>query len=218
MLLKDNMKVLFQGDSITDCGRTNDIWDKRFFFGEILGNGYPHMVSSYVTEKYPSLNIQYFNRAISGNRSCDLVNRWQEDCLDICPDLMVMMIGINDVWRKFDQNDETETEQYIKNVRYLIESLKEKNPNVKVIIFEPFYYNKDSKETKEFRKELIDKIEALRILVKELGCYYVPLDGIIASKCMNFDFTKYLFDDGVHLTSMGHGVLAKQLIDVLEKY
>ncbi len=217
MLLQNNATVLFQGDSITDCYRTSFFQDGRFFGEEDLGVGYPKTVSSVLAAKYPSLNIRYYNRAVSGNRSIDLVNRWKEDCLDLHPDVLVIMVGINDVWRKFDSADPTSTEQFIKNYRYLLESAKAQNENLKIVVVEPAYCNVPCEHTKEFRAELLDKIEALRQLVKELRCWYIPLDGLIAAKSMRDDFTKWIFDDGVHLTSMGHGLLARELIRLFEE-
>lgn len=217
MLLRNDFKVLFQGDSITDSCRTDNVQDLRYFGEENLGTGYPHMVAAVLAARYPALNVHYYNRAISGNRTIDLVNRWQQDCLDIAPDVLVLLVGINDIWRKFDANDPTSTEQFLKNYRYLLESAKAANPDMTIVIIEPCYYNTPCEHTTAFRTELLDKIEALRMLANTLGCYYIPLDGMLAAKCMTTPYTKWLFEDGVHLTGMGHGLVADALIRLFEQ-
>lgn len=217
MLVKNDFKILFQGDSITDDYRTAAIQDLRFFNGgEDLGVGYPKMVEAFMAAQYPELELHFFNRAISGNRTSDLLARWQEDCLAINPDILVLLVGINDVWRKFDCNDPTPTEQFAQNYESLLRQAVEKNPEMKIIIIEPSYLNEPSQFTTDFRNELIDKIEAVRLLAKKYNAYYVPLDGILCAISMQTSQRKWVFDDGVHLTNCGHGVLAKEVIKILE--
>lgn len=218
MLLKNNMTVLFQGDSITDCGRTSVQFGNGNLWGnENLGLGFPNMFSSFMSAKYKNINVTYFNRGISGNRSCDLVGRWQQDCLDINPDIMVMLIGINDVWRKFDKNDPTSNEDFSKNYRFLLEETIKKNPDVKFVLIEPFFFNVPCQHTDDFRAELLGKIREIRLLCKEFGCYYVPFDGIVAGACMTGEYTKWLFPDGVHLSSNGHALLCSELVKIFEE-
>lgn len=86
-LIHDGMTLLFQGDSVTDCGRSReDTTD--------LGPGYPRFAAEELAKRYPNLRV--INRGISGNRSGDLVARWEEDCLALKPDLLSILIGIND--------------------------------------------------------------------------------------------------------------------------
>ena len=89
--------ILFQGDSITDAGR-----DRANKFG--LGKGYPNFVSGHLGAKYP-YQFQYINRGISGNRVVDLYARIKMDMINLKPDYMSILIGINDVWHEiFDKN------------------------------------------------------------------------------------------------------------------
>ena len=106
MLTKNGVLVL-QGDSITDAG--------RFGEPENLGSGYARMVAKYIENFYPDLEMKVYNRGISGHRSKDLVERWDKDCLDLNPTVVTLLIGINDVWRSFDQNDPTSVEAYAEN-------------------------------------------------------------------------------------------------------
>lgn len=217
MLIKNGFKVLFQGDSITDCHRTEKYTNfNEFYRGEDLGFGHPKMIASSISAAYPELDITYYNRAISGNRTCDLVARWENDCLAIYPDVMILMIGLNDVWRKFDSNDPTSNEQFIKNYEYLLSSALKSNPNMKIVIIEPTYQNINNAHTALFRAELLEKIEAIRILAKKYKTHYLALDGIFSSLIMKTNFKKWFYDDGVHLTIHGYGILSKELLKIIE--
>jgi len=92
-VIEDGSRVLLQGDSITDCGR--DRGDPNS-----LGNGYAMMAASWFSAAYPAKKVEFINRGISGNRVKDLQGRWQEDCLDLKPTWVSIMIGINDCWRR----------------------------------------------------------------------------------------------------------------------
>ena len=105
MQIEDGAVVLFQGDSITDCGRSRKNLDD-------LGSGYAMMAAAWIGAMYPELSIRFVNRGISGNRAKDLQNRWQEDCIDIQPTWVSIMIGVNDTWRAFDSNDPTSPAAY----------------------------------------------------------------------------------------------------------
>src|SRR4051812_13548877 len=95
--LKQGDKVLFQGDSITDCGRNREV-------ATDLGKGYPLMVAAAFGAAYPEMGVTFINRGIGGNRVVDLQSRWQEDCIDLQPDWVSIYIGINDCWRRYDKN------------------------------------------------------------------------------------------------------------------
>ncbi|GJM75688.1 hypothetical protein HMSSN036_79040 [Paenibacillus macerans] len=96
MIFKENDVVLFQGDSITDCGR-------NYEDSASLGFGYPLMVASRLGYLFPEKNLVFVNRGISGNRAIDLKNRWDRDCLDLKPTWVSILIGINDTWRRYDR-------------------------------------------------------------------------------------------------------------------
>ena len=103
--------MLFQGDSITDAGRSRDN-------DADLGHGYAAMASAWFSALYPEKNVRFLNRGISGNRAKDLGPGGSADCLDLHPTWVSIMIGINDTWRRFDSNDPTSTEDYERDFRY----------------------------------------------------------------------------------------------------
>ena len=131
--IKDGEKVLFIGDSVTDCGRSRSANSKD------LGAGYPMFIASFVKAMYPEKDITFINRGISGNRTRDLMKRWKEDCIDLNPDWVSILIGINDTWRRYDSNDPMTVEEFESNYRSLLERTNTET-NARLILMEPFVY------------------------------------------------------------------------------
>ncbi len=201
--LKDNSVFLLQGDSITDAGRNfNDPQD--------LGPGYAMFFATLVQEAFPEKNIAFINRGIGGNRTIDLKNRWQHDCIDLKPDYVSILIGINDTWRRYDQNSPTSAETFEANYRAIIEDTLN-NTNAQMIMLEPFLLY-DPIDRMEWRADLDEKIFVCRKLAKEYGLEYIALDGMFAQKAMKTPY-KYWLVDGVHPTKAGHMLIAKALLE-----
>jgi len=99
MKLKQGQKLLFIGDSITDCDRSRPDGEGLF---DATGRGYVTIVNALLTSTYPELGIRVVNKGISGNTVRDLKARWETDVIDQKPDWLSIMIGINDVWRQYD--------------------------------------------------------------------------------------------------------------------
>lgn len=200
-MLKKDCVLLFQGDSITDCYRMDaEIPD------ESLGKGYPAMIAEMLKKKYAELNVTVYNRGISGNRTKDLINRWDKDCIDLKPDYISLLIGINDTWRAFDINDPTSAEQYEENMRVLLNRIKNET-EAEILILNPFLL--DSMPDKpRMRPDLVEKQAVVAKLVKEFGTDFIDLqkvyDEMVAS---GTDMVK-LSEDGVHPTEYGHSVIA----------
>lgn len=198
VFFKENDVVLFQGDSVTDCGRNRDnLYD--------LGVGYPLIISSLLGHKLSHLNMKFINKGISGNRSIDLVNRWQEDCVDLKPTVVSILIGINDTWRKFDSNDATSTEEFEANYRKILDDVKKLG--ARIVLMEPFVHPYPD-DRKAWREDLDPKIQVVRQLAKEYGAVLVPTDGIVNAGFVAVP-EKYYSEDGVHPTYAGHGLLAE---------
>lgn len=199
MLLKDGELVLFQGDSITDAGRNrNDIND--------LGFGYPMFIASWFSALYPDKNVRFINRGISGDRVRNLKARWQEDCLDLKPDWISILIGINDCWRRYDSNDPTSVEAFESDYRYILDQVKERL-NAKIILCEPFVLP-TPEDRVQWREDLDPKIHVVRKLAREYGAIFIPLDGIMAQACARKE-PAFWAADGVHPTPAGHALIAQ---------
>ncbi len=202
-------RILFQGDSITDCGRGRDD-DTN------LGNGYANKVSQLFTTLYPKQDIQFVNRGISGNRVADLLARYEEDFLAVEPDVVSILIGINDCWRRYDQNDPTSAADFLSSYNNLLLKIKQDLPNTKIIIMEPFLLNTIPDRTL-WREDLDPKIAAVRQLARIYADAYIPLDGLIQRYVVEGYSDEEIAQDAVHPTDIGHGLIAKEYSETLLK-
>ncbi|MFC7679449.1 SGNH/GDSL hydrolase family protein [Paenibacillus sp. GCM10028914] len=191
--------LLFQGDSITDCGRNYNDKDN-------LGSGYALMISGKLGLTYPEKKIRFLNRGISGNLVVDLRARWEEDCIRLNPSWVSIMVGINEVGRKYKQGEPTSTEAYYEGYKELLVQTIEKT-GAKIILMEPFLLPVDD-VTKQWREDLDPKIQAVRELAREFNTLYVPLDGLFAAAITQHDMTYYA-PDGIHPTAAGHALISE---------
>jgi lysophospholipase L1-like esterase len=199
MILRDNDLVLFQGDSVTDAGRGYDN-DAN------LGQGYPNTIAAWFTALYPEKKVKFINRGISGHRVKDLQGRWQKDCLDLKPDVISILIGINDTWRRYDSNDPTSSAEFEKGYRDLLGQIR-KHLNAKIILCEPFVLHVQPGQDK-WREDLNPKIDVVRKLAIEYDALLVPLDGLF-SQAATIQPPAVWAADGVHPTQAGHALLAQ---------
>jgi lysophospholipase L1-like esterase len=199
MIIPPNSRILFQGDSITDCGR-----DRAQ--PQALGNGYVLMTAGLFAALRPNLAPVCLNRGISGNRTGDLLQRWQEDCIDLKPDILSLLIGINDVWRRYDRNLPTSAGDFARNYRRLLEQAREALPNLRIILMEPFVLPVPE-DRRQWREDLDPKIEIVRQLARDFETAYVPLDGLFAAASA-IQPPAFWAADGVHPSPAGHGLIA----------
>lgn len=201
-LIEPQATVLFQGDSITDAGRS------REDDGD-LGRGYAAMVAAWFSALYPAHEIRFINRGISGNRARDLRARWQEDCLDLNPTWISILIGINDTWRRYDADDPTSTEAYAADYRAILEAIGSTQDRRQrcLIILEPFVLAVPE-DRAAWRIDLDPKITVARTLAREFGALYVPLDGLFAAAATQREMAFWL-PDGVHPSPAGHALIAQ---------
>lgn len=211
MKLKQGDKILFIGDSVTDAERNpNDPDD--------LGKGYPLMVAAYLQAKYPKKYLIFRNRGVGGNTLKDLKVRWEEDCLEFNPDVVSILIGINDTWNRIGKekmSEENEWEQFEADYRYLLKSLNQRT-DARVILLEPFVlpYPKDRVA---WREDLDARIQIVRKMAREYQTDFVPLDGLLNTEGIKNSPQYYTGADGVHPTVAGHGVIAGSLLKTFEK-
>lgn len=191
-------RVLFQGDSITDAKRVRED-------GNDLGKGYALIAAAQFSSLYPEKQVTFLNRGISGNRVKDLQNRWQEDCLDLKPDVVSIYIGINDTWRKFDRNDPTSAEQYEEGYRDLLNRTRQLD--AKLVLVEPFVLPVPE-DRKRWREDLDPKIHIVRELAREYGARLVSLDGLFAQASTKAP-SAFWAPDGVHPSPAGHALIAR---------
>jgi len=200
------MKILFQGDSITDAGRNRaDYHD--------LGNGYPKYAAAFIKEKHPEIEFEFVNLGISGNQTRDLVNRLDKDFLEINPDIVSILIGINDVWHNAGNKTWIPDAIFEERYRTVLAAIKEKT-NAKIMIMEPFLIPCVDKAF--FREDLAPKIEIIRKLAREFADVYLPTDGLLASAYIG-DYPLTYASDGVHPTAKGAEFIGKLYAEYIDK-
>lgn len=128
----NGLTILFQGDSITDGARTrNKDWN------HIMGHGYAYLIASRLWFDYPKEDLMFFNRGISGNKVKDLLERWQKDTIDLKPDMLSILIGVNDVSRIIANENSIET--WHENYKTLLDTTK-KNYQIPVLFYVNRFY------------------------------------------------------------------------------
>ncbi len=198
------MKILFQGDSITDCGR-----NREAFYD--LGPGYPKLVADYLRESYPQLKFEFINRGISANKTKDLLNRLEEDAISLQPDIISILIGVNDTWHCTDDKNWIPNEVFESNYRTILEDIKNKT-QAKIIMLEQYVLDFPGNEA--FHNDIDEKIQITRKLAREYADAFVPLDGLFASACV-IEEPSYWTLEGVHPTEEGHELIAGYYFDAI---
>ena len=158
-----------------------------------------------IVEYYQSAGIECFNRGISGDRSKNLLARISGELEEIQPDLVFILIGINDTWRRYDENDPTTAEQFENNYRQVLEIIR--SYGAKIVILEPFLLPVEPSRM-VFREDLNFKIDVARALARDYAEAYVPLDGLFAKEVLNTEPALLSFD-GVHPTELGNRKIAE---------
>jgi lysophospholipase L1-like esterase len=202
--LKPSVSVVFIGDSITDAGRLEAAY-KPF------GYGYVHFVAYRLLVKYPEYNLNIINTGISGNTIRDLDYRWEKDCLNHKPDILSILIGINDVFRQYtDRHDEAVLlDEYQLTYKRLLSLVKEEN-NCRLILIEPFMFC-DDKANPAYRA-LQQYIHAVRALAEEFDAVLVPLQELINKKVRKVPPEEFS-DDMVHPYVWAHAWIAEQWLE-----
>ena len=195
---KTNSIILFQGDSITDCGRDRVDPDS-------LGNGYVNLIMETISDRYSQSNLKFINRGISGDKIRDLQLRWDMECIDLKPDMLSILVGVNDTLI-------TPVELFEEEYRMLLKRTTEAL-NAEIILCEPFLLLGD---TNAYRDDLNPKIETVHMLSEEFNTLLLPLDKIFREAC-SLHPPEYWAPDGVHPTPAGHALIAKSWIEYVEK-
>ncbi|MDR1531364.1 MAG: SGNH/GDSL hydrolase family protein [Clostridiales bacterium] len=193
--------VLFQGDSITDCGRGRED-------DSSLGDGYPARVAAVYNALYPDSGARFINRGVSGDRTCNLLERYEADFARVKPDFISILIGINDVWRAIDSGDPTSTETFERNYDILLKQLKRDVPQAEILIMEPFSLLRSPQDWSVWHRDLDPKALVVRRMAEKYADYYLPLDGIFTGLITEGIRPEEIALDGVHPTDKGHSIIA----------
>jgi len=203
---KKNSTLLFIGDSITDCGRARPVGEK-----DGLGNGYVGQINAILSAIHPDRSIRVLNTGISGNRVCDLKDRWQPDVSDLNPDWLSIMIGINDVWRQFDNPlnpRQVDLVEYEDTLKALVERTQPRLQGL--VLMTPFYLEANPQDP---MRNLMDQYgQVVKKVAEARQAIFVDTQQAF-DRYLACQPTQSLCGDRVHPNPTGHMILAKAFLD-----
>ncbi len=200
-----NNVILFQGDSITDAGRNRE--DGNFNSARALGTGYAMLASAHLLEKYPDLNLKIYNRGISGNKVPQLADRWEKDCLALKPDVLSIMIGVNDYWHKLNNNYQGTVQSYKDDFMALIDRTRKAFPTVKLIIGEPYAVPGIKAVDEKWFPEFSGYQKAALEVAEASGAVFLPFQKLFNEAQKRAPGVYWTYD-GVHPSVAGAQLLA----------
>ena len=195
--LKPDVTLLFFGDSITDCGR-----DRAK--PESLGGGYVSQLNARLGAALASPALRVLNQGISGNRIYDLEARLETDLLAHKPSVVTFLIGINDVWRRYDRNLVSPAAEFAAAYRRVLARIRD-DLRPRLVLMEPFLLPVPA-DRRAWREDLDPKITVVRDLAVEFGADLIPLDGLFAAAATRAP-AAYWLPDGVHPSAAGHALV-----------
>lgn len=192
------MKILFQGDSITEARRDkSDMSD--------LGSGYVNYAVSILRKKFPEIDFEFINLGVGSNQTKHLVERLETDFIQIQPDIVSILVGVNDVHN-------ATPDEFEERYRTVLTEIS-KRTNAKIMLLEPFVFPVNNMET-TLHVDLDAMIRRVRKLAREFAEVLVPTDGLLASAYNNEDPVVYS-NDGVHPTATCAEHIARIYVDYI---
>jgi lysophospholipase L1-like esterase len=204
-LIGANEVILFQGDSITDAGRNRD---KASISNEQpgLGSGYAWLAAAELLVDHPQAGLKVYNRGISGHKVFQLAERWDADCLNLKPDVLSILIGVNDLWHKLDGKYDGTVEIYERDYRALLQRTRKALPKVKLVICEPFVLRCGVVSEKWFPQFGTYRAAARRV-ADAFHATFVPFQGMF-DQAVRFAPAEHWAKDGVHPNPAGASLMA----------
>ena len=189
-----NIRLIFQGDSITDAGR-----DKRNYHD--LGQGYPKFAAELIKSENPDINFEFINFGISGNRTGELFDRIYSDGIAFQPDVISFLIGVNDVGHRYAPSFiATTDEQIALNYREILKRIK-KETNAKILMLSPYILDAENKA--HMKEALKTVLPIIRELATEYADAYIPLDELFEDAIKTQPYPMYYSNDGIHPNENG---------------
>ncbi len=203
--------VLFQGDSITDANRATGATGPNDASG--LGDGYPRFIAARLLADRPADDLAIYNRGISGHKVPQLAERWDADALDLEPDVLSLLIGVNDIWHALDGSYDGTLADYEEGYHELLNRTRRALPDVKLVICEPFVLRTGAVDDRWF-----PEIEGFRRAAREqaeiFGATFVPFQSMFDEAASQGQLEYWLYD-GVHPTLQGHQLMADAWLEVV---
>jgi len=203
---KEYDTILFQGDSITDAGREKEKElpnNPRSF-----GSGYAFLAASRLLNALPKKGLILYNRGISGNKVYQLADRWEKDCLNLKPNVLSILIGINDYWHKRDGKYDGTIEIYERDYRSLLLRTKQKLPDIKLVICQPYAVT-GTTAVDETWVEPVKQYQAVaKKMANEFNAIWIPFQQVF-DEAVKYAPGTYWTGDGVHPSMAGAQLMAE---------
>lgn len=203
--------ILFEGDSITDVFRTKES-------DAYLGSGYATMTAGRISVDYPG-QYQMINRGLSGNRSVDLYAAIKSDVINLKPDILTVLIGVNDVFHEIRSQNGVSPEKYEKVLSMFVEEVIEALPGIQIVLMEPFVLEGTvTSESFDRYNNLVKRnAQACRRVAQQYGLRFVPLQEKLDALA-EITSNRYVSDDGIHPSYAGHEIISRELYTTLKGF
>ena len=211
--IADKDIVLIQGDSITDAGRDKEHQVPNNI--KALGSGYAFLTAASLLNSHAAKQLTIYNRGISGNKVYQLAERWDADCLELRPNVLSILIGVNDFWHKFTGNYDGTVKVYSDDYRKLLDRTLAALPGVKLVIGEPFAVNHVKAVTDEWYPEFDSYRAAAKEIATEYGAAFVPYQRVF-DEAIKVAAPSYWTGDGVHPSLAGAQLMAEAWLAVVK--
>lgn len=212
-IFKKGNTVLFQGDSITDAGR-----DKKKELANnsgSFGGGYAFLAASNLLNSYPEEQLTIYNRGISGNKVFQLSDRWEKDCLELKPDVLSILIGVNDYWHKRNGKYDGTVEVYENDFRALLKRTQNALPGIQLVLCEPFYVLETRAVDETWIKPMKEYQAAAKRTSDDFNTIWVPFQKVFDEAIKHGPAT-YWTGDGVHPAMPGAQLMAEAWLTAVE--
>ena len=209
----EEFRILFQGDSITDGnrGRNDDP-------NHILGHGYAFAIASDLGLRFPDRNLKFINKGVSGDKVSDLLSRWDNDCISFRPDVVSILVGVNDILAAIDEGKDLEKQKFHDQIAELLTSTRKNLPKSLLVVGEPFILPVGMVTRNPER--WLEMVAAVQNVVKkiagEFNTLLVPYQSAFTNACKRADASYWIWD-GIHPTYSGHGLMKDVWIETVRK-
>jgi len=204
--LEKNDVILFQGDSITDWGRA---YDSRLpNTSNTLGAGFVLPLAGSLLMDFPGNNLQIYNKGIAGNKVFQLADRWETDCLALKPNVLSILVGVNDFSHTLWYGYKGTVETYLNDYRQLLNRTKKALPGVKLVIGEPFVLKTGKLITDKWFPAFDEYRKTARNVAAEFNAPFIPFQSVF-DKALALAPAGYWSIDGIHPTVAGAALMAR---------
>lgn len=198
IVFEQGQKIVFIGDSITDCDRRGK--------DAPLGNGYVSMVNNLLLSRYPELRLRLVNRGVSGDTTRDLAKRWQRDVINERPHWLSVKIGINDVWRSFGGNprEAVPIDEYRATLYRLLDAAKS-STQARLILMQPYMIEQDRADPMRYQMDLYGAVA--QQAAADFNAFFVPVQAAFDAALQSSKPSQWS-DDRIHPNGPGHAIIA----------